>query len=290
MRKSSSCIEGKLHSPDVLEWLKKRYFNVSKERYLLKEDELRKADEIKEVFKGFDYDGSGFLELSELWAMFLQYGLKIERNELRELFAVIKPVHRDKLSLNEFRAFALSEEANKKFHQMMQRAKRSEMRKPPEQQKFIPTDISSMMKHLVYLTRTQFLVKQIGSSSIKNDIDVFYKIFSMKPSNLEVQRESPSETPTDSPKPRRRRNKDYRSYLKKRIEGARKVGKASALHVIKNGLGYSESQHVTPTLRLAMLPMIEVLKPRSNSQVLNERLPRLKGRHSSVGEDFPVLE
>lgn len=112
MRKSSSCAS-RLRSPEVVDWLRKRYSTISKEQYLLKQDQLRKADEIREVFRSFDYDGSGFLELNELWDMLLQYGLKMERNNLRELFAVIRPANRDKLSLNEFRDFALSEEANK---------------------------------------------------------------------------------------------------------------------------------------------------------------------------------
>jgi hypothetical protein len=45
---------------------------------------------------------------------------------------------------------------------MMQKARRIEKLKPQSQQKFIPTDISSMMRHLVHLTRTGYLVKQLG--------------------------------------------------------------------------------------------------------------------------------
>jgi Ca2+-binding EF-hand superfamily protein len=112
MLRSSSYGDSRLHSSDVFDWLRRRYFNVSKEQYLLTEEQLRKAEEIREVFRGFDYDGSGFLELNELWSMFVQYGLRVDRNELRELFAVIHPASRDKLSLNEFRDFALSVEAN----------------------------------------------------------------------------------------------------------------------------------------------------------------------------------
>lgn len=170
-------------------------------------------------------------------------------------------------------------------------ARAAEKRKPASHQKFIPNDIETMMKHLLYLTRTQHFVKQIGSvrprqtASIRNDMECFKQIFSMKPSNLEAANEQIE--PRSPIRKMRRSPHDYRVYLRKRIEWAQKSklysdGKAKARREIK--AGQVEPFNMPPAIKRFSLPYIDTLMNRSESTKLI--MSHKKHRHRSLDADF----
>ncbi len=73
------------------------------------------------VFKKFDADGSGSIELNELYLMFLQFGVRVKKSELRQLFNIVDTDHSGALSVKEFKEFSSNPMANKVFRKIITR-------------------------------------------------------------------------------------------------------------------------------------------------------------------------
>lgn len=219
---------GTLRSKEVTTWLRSRYAKHSKEEYLLSETELAHLEDVKHIFKEFDKDRSGTLELPELVYMFKAYGLTVKQAQLRDLFSVVRPKNRNSLSFEEFRRFAMGTEGAEstdylEFKHLMMELKEKE----PYTDKFIPGDISSMIRHLILMKKSQLLISRLGTTKDRpdsqqtTDLDIFQRVFALKHSvnKMQTQRNQPYVTEL---LPRDGATSDYRSRLVKKIDLARK--------------------------------------------------------------------
>ena len=70
-------------------WLRKRYPNKTKEKYLYSDQERVRCQEIIDIFQKFDEDGSGTLEIEEIYEMFRKIGLNMSKNEVYQIFSIV---------------------------------------------------------------------------------------------------------------------------------------------------------------------------------------------------------
>ena len=71
------------------------------------------------VFKKFDIDKSGAIEVDELYTMFVNYGVDIEKSDLRTLFKIVDEDGSGSLNLEEFKKFTLNPIANELFRSII---------------------------------------------------------------------------------------------------------------------------------------------------------------------------
>ena len=89
--------------------------------YLKSKQELQSEEEIQGVFNKFDIDKSGTIEINELYTMFQQHGIDINKDELRLLFSFVDKNYRGSLNLEDFIQFSNSEQVNAIFRGLMKR-------------------------------------------------------------------------------------------------------------------------------------------------------------------------
>ena len=81
--------------------------------------------------------------------MFCENNIQITKQELMDLFAIVDEDGSGELSLDEFKIFSFSEEANRKFRQIISKIREDEMRKPPEERiPFLPFNFSTLLNYL----------------------------------------------------------------------------------------------------------------------------------------------
>ncbi len=72
-----------------------------------------------QIFKKFDEDRSGLLEMDELSTMFKQNGLELGKKNTKDFFELIDADHSGSLSLSEFKQFLFDEDSKKSFREIM---------------------------------------------------------------------------------------------------------------------------------------------------------------------------
>jgi len=82
-----------------------------------------REQELECVFKKFDTDKSGSIELNELFAMFVNFGVSITKDELKELFSIVDTDSSGALSIDEFKKFTSNPMANKVFRRIIMRVR-----------------------------------------------------------------------------------------------------------------------------------------------------------------------
>ena len=75
----------------MTQWFKANV-SQSNKKYNVSFDEKKQMIELEELFKKFDFDGSGTLDLDELVSMFHTAGLRIESSKLKGMFHLAKKV------------------------------------------------------------------------------------------------------------------------------------------------------------------------------------------------------
>jgi hypothetical protein len=108
-----------INNVDTINWFRSRAADKAKIQYLNNASELEQHQAIVKVFKKFDSDGNGELEVGELREMFMNNNIDISSEELVTLFSLVDENGDGILEINEFKEFALSEEANKHFRQII---------------------------------------------------------------------------------------------------------------------------------------------------------------------------
>ncbi len=65
-----------------MNWFKKHSFKKTKRHYLLFPEELIEDMKVRKIFKIFDADGSGALDINEMVEMFKNYNIEVNKEEL----------------------------------------------------------------------------------------------------------------------------------------------------------------------------------------------------------------
>ena len=79
-----------MQTSDYVHWLKSRYKQTAKKKYLKTRKEREEDREIHDVFTKIDYDCSGQIDVSELRNMFSQNGIELSRSEIEAFFNLCK--------------------------------------------------------------------------------------------------------------------------------------------------------------------------------------------------------
>lgn len=86
--KSKNAGRSKLSKVSYIKWFRTRYHNESRRNngYLYFPQDLIKEMSIEQIFKDFDFDGSGGLSREEVFEMFNRYGIPITIEDLDKLY------------------------------------------------------------------------------------------------------------------------------------------------------------------------------------------------------------
>lgn len=117
----------KIHSASTMTWLRTRCALKAKLRYLFFPEELNKHCEINDLFRGFDADGSGTIDPSELVNMFKDNGIFLSKEQIEAIFSLIDANGDRNLNLSEFKRSVFSDKVNTSFAGIMRefRAKKA---------------------------------------------------------------------------------------------------------------------------------------------------------------------
>ena len=153
---TKSIIVNPLRTLSVIKWfkIKRKTTNIN---YLNTYDEKRKLRELELLFQKFDEDGSGTLEMDELFNMFLYVGINIGYKNIITLFSQCdeketNPHPKKHLTLKEFQKLMLSEHTNAEFRKIMKeyrhKIREDEFSGFDVRSIFIPTDLNEMLSFL----------------------------------------------------------------------------------------------------------------------------------------------
>lgn len=101
---------------DTIAWMKKRFNDKAKVEYLISPTELQKHKDLEDLFRKFDSQRTGAIEVKELHEMLTKNGIMIDKERLNSLFEEVRPRKKGKLNLDEFKNFSLSSKANEGKH------------------------------------------------------------------------------------------------------------------------------------------------------------------------------
>ena len=82
MSKDLVPVYSKLHTKSTNNWFRSRHSKNVPNLYLYYPEEIKKRQQMKEIFKNFDSDGNGMLELDEFLDMFV--GTYIHSEQVQE--------------------------------------------------------------------------------------------------------------------------------------------------------------------------------------------------------------
>lgn len=89
--------------------MRKRYQTKASHNYLYKDQELKRCEDIVDIFRKFDTDKSGSIELDELFEMFRSNDIRVTKPQIRQLFRVVDKNGSGDLSIEEFKRMILQE-------------------------------------------------------------------------------------------------------------------------------------------------------------------------------------
>ena len=99
-----------MRSTNVITWLKKRCQNKAKTQNMLTRNEIERNKDIMQIFKHFDENQSGQLELKEIVHMLEDNGMKMSKKHTQEFFNVLDADRSGGLTIAEFKEFLFKEE------------------------------------------------------------------------------------------------------------------------------------------------------------------------------------
>jgi hypothetical protein len=153
---------------DTINWLKKRAAKIAQIQYLNNASDLEKHQAIVRVYEKFDDNHDNNLEVKELREMFKENNIDITSKQLLRLFSIVDKDKSGALDINEFKQFALSEEANKHFRDIINELRYKDIYKHVEKRaKFLPFNFSTLLNFLSDEVRKDNLRKQIEGEDIE---------------------------------------------------------------------------------------------------------------------------
>lgn len=97
-----------------------------------------------QIFKEFDFDGSGGLSRDEVFEMFNGYGIPITMEDLNRLYDSVE-LDMDEMDCEKFKKCALSEESNRVFRDIVKTMGEG----------YLPHNFANMIIYLVYLSKRE---------------------------------------------------------------------------------------------------------------------------------------
>ena len=73
----------------IVKWLKSRHNSTSRPEYLQSLENMRRNKDILQIFKKFDEDGSGSLEMEEISKLFTSNGIYLGKKNTKKFFALL---------------------------------------------------------------------------------------------------------------------------------------------------------------------------------------------------------
>ncbi|CAD8118782.1 unnamed protein product [Paramecium sonneborni] len=160
-------VSKKLKSFETVNWLKNRFKNQVRDKYILNDKELKEQIMMKAVFKSIDRDKSKFLDRQELYDMFKRYGINITKTKLKEFFKRIDQDEDDKLNWNDFKQALQNQEALQMFAELMRKIKESSEKKGKlNELSFIPLSFPNMIQYMNYCVLREELIQKINSNQL----------------------------------------------------------------------------------------------------------------------------
>ncbi|CAD8201222.1 unnamed protein product [Paramecium pentaurelia] len=156
---------------DTIKWLRNRYKSRVKDQYILYESELKEQNMMKAVFNSIDRDKSKFLDRSELYDMFIKYGINITKSKLKEFFKSIDEDEDDKLNWTDFKQALQNQEALNMFVQLMKKIREDyeiNQINPTQQLTFVPLSFPQMIQYMNYCVLREEIINKIESDNINN--------------------------------------------------------------------------------------------------------------------------
>eukprot|EP00347_Sterkiella_histriomuscorum_P005164 403357651 len=111
--------------------------DIIKPKYLMNEDQVNQNEMMERLFKKFDGDGSGALDINELYELFQDNSVDIDRETLKAMFS------NQKFTLRNFKNINNSPDALKKFRDYMRRIR--DTIKVNSRRIYIPFSFEAMM-------------------------------------------------------------------------------------------------------------------------------------------------
>eukprot|EP00347_Sterkiella_histriomuscorum_P002242 403368927 len=187
--------ERTLKSNETIRWLKKRYQNTAKTETLQTIVEAKRNKDIQQIFKRFDEDQSGLLELDEINQLFISNGINLGKTNTKEFFKLLDADNSGSLSVQEFKEFLFNDKCKDQFRQIMRN-----VRKDLQQQiikaktaedlldctygSYLPFAFEDMLQHLHKLSKRRQILDQISDPEIvnqkeiaKKDLNQFLRLF-----------------------------------------------------------------------------------------------------------------
>ncbi|KAM3143078.1 hypothetical protein pb186bvf_004896 [Paramecium bursaria] len=151
-------MSSKLKSHETMNWIKNRFKNQAKDKYLLNDKEWQEQIMMKAVFNSIDRDKSKYLDRSELYDMFQRFGIAITRQKLKEFFKKIDQDDDDKLNWNDFKQALTNQEALQMFAELMRK-----LRQNYQGNSFVPLSFQNMIQYMNYCVLREELIQKINS-------------------------------------------------------------------------------------------------------------------------------
>ncbi|CAD8092249.1 unnamed protein product [Paramecium primaurelia] len=160
-------VSTKLKNFETVNWLKNRFKNQVRDKYILNDKELKEQIMMKAVFKSIDRDKSKFLDRQELYDMFKRYGINITKTKLKEFFKRIDQDEDDKLNWTDFKQALQNQEALQMFAELMRKIKESTEKKGKKDElSFIPLSFPNMIQYMNYCVLREELIQKINSNQL----------------------------------------------------------------------------------------------------------------------------
>ena len=161
-----------LNSVSTIEWLKRRFNKTTKIQYLNNPTQLQQHKAIWNVFNKLDEDGSNSLDIDEVNQMFVNNNISVTYDQLKALFCIGFDNESTcksgtyELSFEQFKAFTLSEKANKMFRKIVKEIRKYEIYKHPEKRAgLLPYNFSTLLNYLSEKEKKETLREEIFNSN-----------------------------------------------------------------------------------------------------------------------------
>lgn len=141
----------------TLRWLKKRYGTNITQEYLYNESERQRWVEIQDIFSKFDTDGSGTLDMRELYKLLKKSQLAFKRKNIVRIFKILDADGSQYVTVDEFQQLTQNDRNLHKFRQVMREVRketiyesfnRDKNSKEDEYSSFIPLTFESLLDYL----------------------------------------------------------------------------------------------------------------------------------------------